>query len=312
MFLSTRYDEGNWNRKTYKQEKRRYLLGLIEKYPDYKGQYIEGHDHIEFRYATHEMEQVLRKECESKGIVCDIWAFPKYSQNDIKNARYVRLSSGASYNETDCDADGVPFNFYKENYCDMCGIGDLNKIQSPFRISKRIFEDNRDISTESNGVTIFSEWVFKAIQGEIEPWIVWGYVEIVDKGKNEDIKKKYIWIRPKVRVGFYVDSKILKKCDKCGRPTEIRQQRSKNIFEADKQTVDSFRGVVAPIVLAGNWFGDILRGGIGRLHHDVFVSGKLYEKIRKMKLKALYKANYVIHAADEPYDWDPMKDWSVI
>jgi hypothetical protein len=306
LSLGIRYDEVHWILNTFREDRKQYLLKLIDKYKQYNGQYIPGLEFIEFHDGTPEMEKTLRKECESKGLVYDIGTFPRYSQKDIRNARYVPFCSGESYNWTDYDGDGVPYNFYKKKLCDTCGICDLDKIPTPFRVSRRILEDQRDISSESNGIRILVDWAFEELRHELEPWVVWGDVEFADCSKFDVIKQKFIWIRPIHRVGAYTNSAVLQKCKDCGRPIEIRQRRSEDIFEMNKEIVESFKGINTPIVLAGNWFGEIHKGGVCHVNNDVFINPTLLEKIKKMKLKAFYNPEYVIHATDEPYDWDPL------
>jgi hypothetical protein len=279
---------------------------MIEKYKNFNGKYLEGIEHAKFPDSTPEMEKVLRRECESKSLVYDIGTFPRYSQKDIRNARYVPFGSGCSYDGTDSDGDGVPYNFYKDKLCDTCGICDLDIIPNPYRISKRILGDQREISAESNGVTLLADWAFEELRKEIEPWIIWGDVEYADRSKSEEIKQKFIWIRPTHMVGAFTNLEIQQKCKDCHRPIEMRQRRSEDIFEMNKEIIESFKGEDAPIVLAGNWFGEIHPGGVGDVNRDVFISPTLLEKIKKMKLKGFYNPEYVIHAADEPYDWDPV------
>jgi hypothetical protein len=306
LSLGIRYDEVHWILNTFREDRKQYLIKIIEKYKNFNGKYIDGLDYAELSDGSPEMERVLRKECESKGVVYDIGTFPRYSQTDIKNARYVPFGSDGRYDGTDYDGDGVPYNFYKEKLCDACGICNLDKIPSPYRVSKRIFEDQRDISSESNGITILTEWAFEELRYEIEPWINWGDVDFADSSKYDDIKKKFIWIRPTQKIGAYTNSAVLQKCKACGRPIEIRQRRSEDIFEMNKEIIESFKDINAPIVLAGNWFGEIHKGGVCDVNNYVFISPALHEKIRKMKLKAFCKADHVIHAAAEPYDWDPL------
>ncbi len=301
--LSIGFDEEHWSLENFNEQRCLYydklanLLGINFKALDCAI--------IEFTNGNPELVNRIKSVIQKEYYDYDIWSFPSYTKEEIKTARYVAL--GTRYEPVGYDEDGISYNIYKKILCQKCRSYDMDMVPSPYRLGQDILHPKRDISRESNGVVILSETAFDLLREDIEQWVIWGDVEIVG-GDTTDNKQKYVWIRPTSMVGSFVNSKIIQKCEKCDRPTEIRQRRSKDIFEFYKWTVDSFKNVKAPIVMAGNWFGEV-HSGASMFSRYVFISGKLHEKIRKLKLKGFVKADRVIHAADEPYEWDPLKDY---
>jgi hypothetical protein len=304
--LGIRYEESNWRLDTFRQDRRNYFLKLIEKYKHFNGHYLDGYEIVEFPNGTLELEQLLREECESKEITYDIGAGITYSPREIRNARFVPLLTECG--PLDSDKAGIPLNRYETIVCGACGRCDESKVPNPYRISKKILKKPPDIFKASNGIIVLSERAFDLLWDDIKQWVKAGEVVIWDKGQVLGCPVKYKWVRPTNKVGDFMDAKVLQRCNKCDKPKEIREVRSEDIFEMNKEIVESFKKVSAPIALAGNWFGEIEPGRACSNLWEVFISGALHEKIRKLKLKGFVKADCVIHAADEPYDWDPLKN----
>ncbi len=307
LVICIRYDDKNWNLETYREDKNRYCVELMERFKRYNPYYNEVSAQVEFPNGTPELEKLLREEVDSRNYTYDIGVGVTYSQKDIKRARFVPLCCSGVHG-ADYDDYGNNLNTYKEVLCKYCGRTNDRNIPTPYLIYDKRVKKPRDIFSASNGIYILSVLAFTLLQDEIEPWVDYGPVQIVDKNKKP-VKSdyKYIWIRPKIEVGPFVNSRIKQVCNKCGQPTEIRIDYSGDIFEVGKETVESFNNTEAPIVIAGNWFGEINTKETSNHSRYVFISSELHERMRKLKLKGFLKADRVIHAADEPYEWDPLR-----
>ena len=125
-------------------------------------------------------------------------------------------------------------------------------------------------------------------------------MQIADKNqKPVESDYEYIWIRPRFEVGPFVNLITDHICIECKQPTQIRSDYSGDIFDKEKWIVESFKNTEAPIVLAGNWFGEINSKRTCNQTRYVFISADLHEKIRKLKLKGFLKADRIIHSADD-------------
>lgn len=294
LVLDIGYDESNWKLETFEEDRQEYYLKLIKKFKPFKGRVgIVG---VEFPNGTHELEQLLRKECESRNYTYDIGTNIIYSENDIKEARFVPFLIAGD--EVDFDSYCDVLNIYQEVLCKYCGRTNDSNVPTPYHVYSKRMKKPRDFFNAMNGVKIISVLAFELLRGEIEPWVNFGCVQIVDD-KQKPIKTdyEYIWIRPKCKVGPFINAKVKKFCNKCKQPNEIRMEYSHNTFEY-RWVVKSFKNTEAPIVLAGNWFGEIRSEETSNHSRDVFISADLHERIRKLKLKGFVKADYIIHSSD--------------
>jgi hypothetical protein len=306
LILGIRYDEAKWNLETFSQDRRAFLLELIGKYKAFKGHYSDGMEHVEFPNGPPELEQLLRNECESRDYIYDIWTKVSYSEKDIKQARFLPFLIAGD--EVDFDRYHNALNTYREVLCKYCGRTNDSNVPTPYLVYSRRMKKPRDLFYAMNGITIISASAFELLRGEIGPWVDFGQAQILDDDKRPvKTDHEYMWIRPTCEVGPFVNAKVKKVCRKCKQPTEIRRQYSHNTFEYEC-VLESFKNTEAPIVLAANWFGEISPKKTSNHSHYVFISADLHEQIRKLKLKGFVKADYIVHAADEPYDWDPFKD----
>lgn len=305
LSISSSYDIIQWNRKTHEEDEKSFYMRLIEKL---KVQDTKiGDFYIDFRNGTHELVSRIKTIVEKEGYHFDLWLIPKYTTQDIATARYVPLSSRDDV--VDMDESGKLLNEYREILCTTCGRANDCNVPNPYSIYSKRVKRPRDLFGAMNGINILSILAFELLRSDIEPWVDFGKVQIVNKEKKPvESSYEYVWVRPKYEVGWFTNAVVKRTCDKCGSPTEIRMERSADIFDADKWVVESFKNVKTPIVLAGNWFGEIDSTATSNQSRDVFISGQLHEKMRKLKLKGFIKSDCVVHAADEPYDWDPLKD----
>jgi len=257
--------------------------------------------------GTPELAIALREWCERNTYDYHMWVVVQYTPKEIKKARFVRLM--ALGNCVDHDKDYKFLNKYSKIECRVCGRPDYECLPARYIIHEIVIKRNKDIYYANNGMMILSQRAFDWLRDDIEPWVDWGHPCVVDKQRNiVSDAPSHVWIRPRFAVGRYVNEKILQRCSKCGELIQIAKSREGDIFERGKEIVESFCKTEAPIVRAGSWFGLFPPGSAHARSYDVFVSGELHEKIRKLRLKGFVKADYVIHAADEPYDWDPLKN----
>lgn len=296
LVLGIGYDNSNWNLETFSKDRQVFFSKLIEKYKEFKGHYSDVNENVEFPNCTPELEQLLRKECESRNYTYNLGTDVIYSEKDIKEARFVPFLVAGD--EVDFDSYCNELNIYEEVLCKYCGRTNDSNVPDPYRVYSKSMKKPRDFFNSMNGVRIISVLAFELLRGEIEPWVDFGQTQIVDD-KKRPIKTdyEYIWIRPKCEVGPFVNAKVKKFCNKCKQPTEIRMEYSHNTFEYE-WIVESFKNTKAPIVLAGNWFGEISSEETSNHSRGVFISADLHERIRKLKLKGFVKADYIIHSAD--------------
>lgn len=305
--FSIGYDEEHWNLETFSKDRKKYFLKLIEKYKKFKGLYLEGYEDLEFPNGTPEMEQLLRKECESKNYTYDIGTLVNYTPKEIREAHFVPLTALGNF--VDYDKNYVFLNTYTKIECPHCGRPDYEFIPDPYFIYEIVLKKQKDLYYANNGMMILSQRAFDWLRDDIEPWIDFGRPCIIDNERNiVSEAPQFVWIRPKFAVGRYVNEEILQRCSECGEPIQIAKGREGDIFERGKEIVESFCKTKAPIVRSGSWFGYFPPSSAHSRSYGVFISGWLHERIRKLRLKGFVKADYVIHAADEPYDWDPLKN----
>jgi hypothetical protein len=309
--ISSTADDIHWNRETHEEDEHGFYIRLIEKLKIQDAKIEDFYGHVDFRNGTPELASRIKAMVEKEGYHYGLWALPRYSPEDISRARYVNLAGIGD--EVDMDDSGKLLNEYKEILCTTCGRTNDSNVPSPYNIYNKRVKQPRDLFRATNGVKILSILAFELLRSEIEPWVNFGQVRIVDKQRKPvESACEYVWIRPTHQVGKFVNARAKRACNKCGCPTEIPWERSEDIFERDKWVVESFNSVQAPIVLAGNWYGEIYPHGLVDLSRYVFISGSLHEKMRKLKLKGFVKSDCVVHAADEPYEWDPLKDYKPI
>jgi hypothetical protein len=306
--VSISRDEDRWTWEEFYEEQRIFYETIVEQFSSYNPKIEDWY--VELSTVTTEPVSLLRELCEYNGYQYELWAVVKYLQKEIRNARFVPLLTECG--PLDSDREGVPLNKYEAIVCEACGRCDESQVPNPYRINRKVMKRPPDIFRASNGIVVLSERAFALLWDDLKRSVSSGDVVIYDKGQSIPCSVKYKWVFPNIAVGPFVDAKVLKRCNKCGQPVEIRQQRLKDIFGANKCTVETFKGVQAPIALAGNWYGEIEPGSPCDNYWAVFISGAFHEKIRKLKLKGFVKADYVVHSADEPYDWDPLKDYKPI
>ena len=294
--LSIGRDESRWSWDEFYAEEANFYQTVVNCFATHKGKVEDWY--VEFREGTPELAATLKQLCESKGYNYDIGVAPKYTSTDIKKASFVPLFTECAW--LDSDRDDVPLNKYEAVICEVCGRCDESQVPNPYRINKKVLKKPPDIFRASNGIVVLSERAFELLWDDVKQWVQSGEVVIWDKGQVVPCTVKYKWFRPTSKVGMFTDARVLQRCDKCGLPTEIREVRSEDdIFEVNKEIVESFQNVSAPIALAGNWFGEIEPGKACNNHWEVFISGALHEKIRKLKLKGFVKADCIIHSAEE-------------
>ncbi len=298
-------DENRWTWDEFYAERDKFYNSLIKNFPSHEGR-IEDF-WVKFLIGTPDLAESLIKIAEDNSYIYSIGVFINYTAKEIREARFVPFLVDS--NDVDCNVDAEPLNEYRVRLCDTCGRVDDSKVPNPLYIDKKVMKRYEDIYNGSL-VKILSFKAFELLREDIEKWIDFGNVRIIDKnGKITGSKHEYVWIWPKIQIGPFVSAEISKKCIKCRRPTQIYKKRQKDIFLENKEIVKTFTDTKAPIVRSGNWFGQITNEyPYHKRLYEYFISGELHEKIRKMNLKGFVEADNVIHAADEPYEWDPLKD----
>jgi hypothetical protein len=296
------YDEERWNLETFDEDRETFYSRVLEMVAPHQGTIDQPNAKLVFPDGTRSLARALIEIAQREGLAYRIGTFVKYTTAEIRQARFVPFFTKGDF--ADCDRDGHDLNKYTRILCGDCGTPDDSSMPALYHLDKAKMRKQLDLFYGSNGIMIVSAESFERLMPDIGEWVTSGPAAVVEDGKVVRGEKEYVWMRPKCEVGPYIKAKVLKMCSVCQRPTEIRirdlDDPFENIFEMNKHTVTSFRGVEAPIALVGNWCGEIRpKRHFGRVRH-VIISGALHEKIRKMKLKGFVEADYVIHAADEP------------
>jgi len=289
------YDEKNWQLETFEEQRRCFLEQLLESIGSEKGEYLNGD--LVFHDANPMLANTLIQIAKYYGYVFNIGTSPVYASEEINIVRYVPLLIDGE--RIDVDKEGQALNQYSNILCKKCGRPDDDAVPTPYYVEKKEMNRLQDLYSCSNGIAVLSMKAFDLLINEIKEFVNYGEVLVSEKRKAVDYGKGLMWIKPKYRIGVFIDAKVKQKCDTCGNPTEIRQVRSKELFKMNVVAVESFNNVHAPIVLAGNWYGDIGPKRHCSRNHYVFISGELHKKIKDMKLKGFVEADYVIHAMDE-------------
>ncbi len=295
LSFSILYDEKNWKLETFEQQRRCFLEQLLESMGSEKGKYINSD--LVFDDANVMLAKTLIQIAEKYEYNYDIFTSPVYSSEEIKNSRYVPFLINSD--EVDFDKNGKELNLYPNILCVKCSMPDDAVVPSPYYIDKKEMKKLQDLYYCSNGVTVFSMKAFDLLVNEMRGYVNYGDVVVLDKGKKIDYGKGFMWVKPKYKIGPFVDAVVKQYCDACSNPVEVRQERSKKLFEMNVVAVDSFKDVQAPIVLVGNWYGEVGPKKHCDRSHYVFISGELHEKIIGMELKGFVRADRVIHAIDE-------------
>jgi len=304
--LNIEYDEDRWTWEEFFKERSSFYKRVIKDLASCQGRIDDLW--VELPNGTPDVANALIEMSESNGYKYDIGTLVDYTPEEIRKACFVPLTSLGNF--VDYDKKHVFLNSYTKIECPHCGRPDYGCLPDPYFIYEIVIKKNKDIYYANNGMKVLSERAFDWLREDLEPWVDFGRPCIVDNERNIISEApQFLWIRPRIEVGRYVNERILKRCPKCGEPTQIEKSMQGDIFERGKEIVESFCGTESPIVRAGSWFGYFPPGSAHSRSYDVFVSGSLHEKIRKLKLKGFVKADYVIHAADEPYEWDPLKDY---
>ncbi len=289
------YDPQHWDLNSFERDRQEVYEQLLRCFKSKHGQISDAR--LKFPDADSELAQGLIDFAEKRGYLYSIGTFVKYTREEIKSASFVPLWTDCG--PLDSNRDGIPLNEYKAVLCKSCGRCDDSQVPNPYRINKKVLKKPPDIFRASNGVIVLSEKTFESLYDEIKQWVSFGEVVVFNNEQVVPCSVKYKRIRPNKKVGMFTSARVQQRCNECGQPTEIRKVHSEDIFEMNKEVVESFNNVSAPIALAGNWFGEIKPGKACDNNWEVFISGALHEKIRKLKLKGFVKADCIIHAADE-------------
>jgi hypothetical protein len=294
------YDEMRWEQSSFKAQRELLYRQILESVGPESGTIQDWR--IEFPDANQRIAKALIRFAQQHNYKHFIGSRVSYTTAEIRQARFVPFLTSSDL--VDRDRDGHPLNTYSRVLCRVCGSPDESSMPPILLLDKEKMRKRSGLSYGSNGIMVVSSEIFERLAPDIGVWVTSGPAAISEHGKVIRGEKEYVWMRPKCEVGPYIKAKVRKTCSVCRRPTDIRirdlDDPFENIFEMNKHTVTSFRGVEAPIALVGNWCGEIAPGLHFKRSRDVIISGALHEKIRKMKLKGFVEADYVIHAADEP------------
>jgi hypothetical protein len=300
-------DKTRWTWEGFYKERDNFYKNIIEQFRDYKGRVNDLW--VEFANGNPQLANSLVEIAEKRKYIYDIGVLIDYTAKEIREAKYVRLMALGDC--VDHDKDYKFLNKYKKLECQTCGRPDYEQLPDPYFTYEIVLRKKKDIYYAQNGIIVLSQWAFDSIRNYIEPWIDFGYPNIVNEnGTITSNQHRYLWIRPKYSVGKYINEEVIQRCSECGEPIRVAKSTEGDIFIRAKEIISSFCDSKAPIVRCNSWFGNFPPGSEHSRGHDVFISGSLHEKIRKLKLKAFVDADYVIHAADEPYEWDPLGDLS--
>lgn len=291
------YDDEHWDEETFEDRRQVLRKEIMQQFSSFESK-ITDCEWIEFSDATPKLAKLLKEFGTSSQYTFFMGSGPSYTQEEIRNARFVPLFAEGKY-EVGHDTNYVHLNEYKTIVCNKCGRVDYDDVPDPFYIDKKAMGTYRDIYTAGLGVLIFSEKACNALWEDIKDYVIHGKALVEKNGRiMDDTKRKYFWIRPKYQLGPYHNLEIKKSCEACHKPIEIRKEFYKKGFLMNVEMVTSYNNVNAPIALAGNWFGEITRSAYG-IGYNIFVSGWLHEKIKNLKLKGHVEADYLIHSAEE-------------
>jgi hypothetical protein len=300
-------DENRWTWEEFYQERNCFYNEMITRFKKYHGKIDDLW--VVFEEGTPELADALVKICTAQEYIYDIGTFPRYTREDVWRARFLILAADVSRGRVDCDREWAPLNEYKARLCGVCGRKDDSQPPSPFFIYQSAMKKRQDIFKGSM-VVVLSYDAFDKLKDDLEPWVKFGNAQVVDKNRklvrNE---REYVWIWPKYQVGPFSDMVVKRRCEECNEPTEVREVRTTDIFTQNMCIVTSFCDSNAPIVRAGNWFGEITPERPNGRHYYIFITPALYEKMLKLKVRGLCETACVVHAADKPYDWDPLKNY---
>ncbi len=213
---------------------------------------------------------------------------PVYTDDEIRSAAYVPLLTKGE--AIGMDEDGEPLIRYPTRTCDACDAPDLTAPPESFVVQKPKRTNGLSVWTACNGVRVVTRALWSELAPEIEPWVRTG--PIVDPDGNT--ADELVWVMPKFSIGPYVDRKVIRACERCGQPLEIRGWFFKDPLLRDLRIVESKRAHRAPISLVGNWFGS-LRRGVPHVTWDVVISGLLHEKLCNLRVRGHVRAEQVIN-----------------
>ena len=290
------HDDEHWVWETFQEERQNLYKKIMQQFPTYKSRVHAVW--LEFLNADPTISSFLIEFAKSNQYVYSIGSKPVYSQDEIRKAQFVPFLIEGKY-DVGHDKNDVHLNDYKKVICDKCGRVDYGEVPNPYYIDKKAMGTYRDIYKAGLGVIIFSEKAFRILWEDINDYVICGDALVEKNGQIlEDAKRKYYWIRPKYKVGSYYNSVVEEVCEVCKKPTIVRKEFINDSFLMNVEMISSYNNVDAPVVLAGNWFGNITSSPYG-ISHDIFISGWLHEKIKNLKLKGHVEADCLIHSTEE-------------
>lgn len=224
--------------------------------------------------------------------------FGRYSKREINEARYVEFV--VSVPSLEQPEKPARLNMYRKIICESCTCPDLQVVPNPYIVKRPGFEGYRMFVYAGNGIHLVSRELWEMIGPELAPWVQLGSVVFEDR--PGEVTDQFIWILPKETIGRYTNSFVVDSCKACGQPLEVRGRTVTDTMLSTKVVTQISSH--APIVLIGNWYGELMPDFYGRrltdippcVYWEVVISGELHERLSKLRIRRFVPAKSILYS----------------
>jgi hypothetical protein len=233
----------------------------------------------------------IQQICRQADLDVTFLESPVYRDEEIRHAHFVPLL--AAGNEIDSDRDGQALNSYPTRLCEVCGSNDLFHPPDPFVVRQPKRTRGLSIWNAGNGIRIMTRELWSHLASDIDAWAITGEVAYTDGRPARELLR----IMPKYTIGSYLRHRILRSCERCARPTEIRGARDTDPLLRSLRVVEHKGHQPMPIALIGNWFGSVQPKQ--SVSWDVVIGGELHARLTELRVRGHVEADEIIQTAKD-------------
>jgi hypothetical protein len=252
-------------------------------------------DQLVFDGVEYKEIDLIEQACGRLGIQFELGITPRYSVEDINAARWVPLLVKGE--GIDADESWRRYGREWRRLCAICGYPEFAAIPEPFIVSRQRAKLGKSVFKAANGMFLLSNSLWEILQPQLDGWVQSGRVAYSDAPSV--ITSDLVWARPTTEIGPYIDRKVIRTCDVCGRPREIRGRFEMRPILMSLLIVEDSAPTNSPIARVGNWFGEVHLDRPPSVTWDIVISGSLHQSLQSLKIRGLVAAEQVVHAKSE-------------
>ena len=220
-------------------------------------------------------------------------------EQDIKNARYVRLAINGTY-DVDDDENGVPLNSYTALLCDKCLWHDDESLPNPYLVNAKYLRKRQNVYSGGCGIVVVTEKIKRVFEDYCIDEVSIGPAEPTGEGKAVPDKRLF-WIKPKHAIYSNPDAILVSKCEQCGRPVEMRMDYKKGrktmgycsvVIEKNIYHIDSPEDY--HIITETNWSGRRTKERPMGYIKRIYLSSDFYYTLEKLKANGIVEPDILL------------------